>query len=179
MGFFMGKKVHFFGLVGVLTLILAGGVWLWRSQSLSQKVDFELADWQGQKKSLTELKGKIVVLHFWAAWCEPCVEELPVLLKVAQKMTSLYPSDLRFVLVSLDQRWEDSLKILKNPEKLPPEVWALIDPKSHVPESLGSYQYPETYLLDRELNVMTKWVGPQKWESAAFEELMNRLMKKK
>ena len=81
----------------------------WESRTLSQVVKFRTAqldavsigqqapdivgeDLQGQKRSLSDYQGKIVVLHFWATWCGPCVEKLPHLQRrVSEHETQPFP----------------------------------------------------------------------------------------
>ena len=64
--------------------------------------DFELQDATGQKLSLRSLRGKPVLLNFWATWCAPCVEEMPSLENLAGRVGD----SLHVVTVSVDEDWE-------------------------------------------------------------------------
>jgi thiol-disulfide isomerase/thioredoxin len=138
---------------------------------------FELSDDQGKPHRLDEIKGELILLHFWATWCAPCLEELPSLVEFARK----YENDpknprkpIRFVTISLDHSWDEAHRYLKA-ERLPKNLLSLLDPKSQVPEAFGSYQFPETYLLGPDLKILAKWVGPQDWSARAWDELLDPL----
>src|SRR5262249_4250405 len=63
------------------------------------KAELNVKNLDGQKVHLKDLRGKLVVLNFWATWCGPCRKELPMLVKVAQANSN---SDLVFLAVSVD-----------------------------------------------------------------------------
>lgn len=114
-----------------------------------------------QQWSFAQSRGKKVILHFWASWCPPCIEEIKQLLAAARDFEKLAPEFL-FVAVSLDTKWEDALKLLPH-EGLPSNMVSLLDADKKVAEQYGSFNYPETYLIDERGNRLTKLVGPQEW----------------
>lgn len=131
------------------------------STSLRRAPDFELQDILGHKYRLKDLSGNVVIVHFWASWCSPCLEEIPHWVELG---TAFQGRPIRLVAVSLDQSWEDARKVLPT-EKLTPHVISLLDTSNQVPDRFGSYQFPETYLLNSKLEILSKWVGPQDWSS--------------
>lgn len=136
---------------------------------------FEAKDVQGKTHRLEELSGNLVVLHFWAAWCPPCVDEIPRWVAASKKWAN-HP--VKFLAVSLDSNWQEAEKIF--PQKdLPPNLISLLDTSGKVPEEYGSYQFPETYLLNERLEIVTKWVGPQEWDGEAMSALIERALPKK
>ena len=68
--------------------------------SAASKADLNARTLDGQKVHLKDLRGKLVVLNFWATWCGPCKEELPMLVKTAQASAN---PDLLFIAVSVDE----------------------------------------------------------------------------
>ena len=66
----------------------------------ASKADLNARSLDGQKVHLKDLRGKLVVLNFWATWCGPCKEELPMLVKTAQASAN---QDLVFIAVSVDE----------------------------------------------------------------------------
>lgn len=132
---------------------------------------FELPQRDGSTYSLKSSKGEIVVLHFWATWCAPCLEELPEWIELAR---SFEGRPIRWVAVSLDQSWSKAGEFLK-PEKTPKNVVSVLDTESKVPELYGSFQFPETYLIAPDLKILSKWVGPQEWGSGQMKELFSKV----
>jgi thiol-disulfide isomerase/thioredoxin len=120
-----------------------------------------------------DLEGKYVLVHFWATWCAPCEEELPLLVEFASKVP-----EAMVLAVSLDKSWTDAnlmLKALKRPAN-----WLdVLSPDLKLPEALGSYQFPETYLYDPQGQLAAKWVGPQPWASPGFIRIFTEQVSKK
>lgn len=127
-----------------------------------------VVDSENRAWSLESLKGKPAVVHFWATWCAPCLEELPLFLDEASRWKG---KGVQFVAVSLDTSWPVARKILKDTQAKDP-LSLVLDPKGRIPESLGTYQYPETYLLDSQGRVLKKWVGAQDWGSEGVRGLI-------
>src|SRR5690606_15647461 len=101
---------------------------------LAPSKPFTLKDAGGRPHSLADYKGQVVLLHFWATWCPPCVEEIPALMDFAR---GLEGKPFRLLLVGLDETWEQAHTVLPK-EGLPANVVALLDPESEVPEAYGS-----------------------------------------
>lgn len=178
--------------VTVFTLSIAAGTLWWRmrekipspplqalsqSQALSQPVlnlkpapTFQLPDALGKTHTLEEFRGNTVLLHFWASWCAPCVTELPQWIELS---TAFKNMPVRMIAVSLDQKWEDAQKILPS-SKLSPNITSLLDISAQVPDLYGTYQFPETYLINPSLQIVTKWVGPQNWMGDEIQSLIRR-----
>jgi len=120
------------------------------------------------------IEGHPIVLHFWAKWCAPCAEEIPHLVEFSKVANEKFP-DLRIVAVSLDENIEESKSLLPNKGVGLPSNWLLyLDSEHKVAESMGSYQYPETYFFDAKGAVIEKWVGPQKWDTPEVIEYFTR-----
>ena len=134
--------------------------------------DFELSDSAGKKFKLSDFKGTPVILHFWASWCPPCVDELPQFLETAKEYEG---KKIKFFAVSLDKTWADAHKILPQ-AKLPDSVVSVIDPDEKTPDQLGSYQFPESYLLDSDHHIVEKWVGGQDWKAGPVRAAMDRVL---
>lgn len=142
------------------------------SLNLRMAPSFSLQDSSGSLHSLSDYKGHFVVLHFWASWCPPCLTEIP---KWVQFSKSFDKQKIKWIAISLDQKWEDATKIL--PEKnLSPHLLSLIDPETRVPEQYGAFKYPETFLISPSGKIITRWVGEQEWDSAEFKKLFEKLI---
>ncbi len=141
--------------------------------TLRQAPGFELANSVGTKIKLEEFKGTVTVVHFWATWCPPCIEEIPKLLKAAE---SYKQRPIKWIAISLDEKWEDALKILSNKMAAQAGVISLIDPKLKSSEAYGSFQFPETYILNQKHEIISKLVGVQDWPGADMKMLIEKIL---
>jgi len=177
----VSQKTRKFGIIGSIVLALVGGgatIVTLRNNRDSKKAssfrsapDFALQDAQGKTHKLSDFRGKIVLLHFWASWCPPCLGEIPNWLEMAEEFKG---KPIQLLAVSLDESWAAAEKVLPS-SKLPPGVVSVIDPKTQVSEQYGSYAFPETYLISPKGEIITKWIGPQDWKSPDFVRMMNDL----
>lgn len=174
-------------ILGSLVLALAGGVVAYvktrkpepdrtgsERQSHRLAPSFALKDASGHEHRLGDLAGKAVVLHFWATWCPPCLDEIPAFLERVRKSGS--PS-VAWVAISLDDSWQAAHRFMPESER-PKSLISLIDPERQTPEVYGSYQYPETYVLtfkDGAHRIAHKFVGAQEWASPEFDRLVEAL----
>lgn len=129
-------------------------------------IGFSLSDQNGKQVSLENFKGRPILLNFWAAWCPPCVEELPSLLKFADWARKNI--GLEVVAVSADPKASDVRELFEKKK-----LWSyndvpftlLLNPDGKVAERYKSTKFPETYFINREFKIVRKFVGPQDWAS--------------
>ena len=113
-----------------------------------------------------KLRGHVVVLNLWASWCAPCVEELPSLLALQQKMPQL-----AVIGVSTDQD-EDVYRKFVAQHHI--SITNVRDAGQTVNALYGTVQIPETYIIDRNGILRRKFIGAQDWTSP---EIVNYLTK--
>jgi thiol-disulfide isomerase/thioredoxin len=103
----------FKNLLLLITAVLAlmGGYWIAQAMRPAEQVtttqtygggeliDFTLPDVEGKKRSLHEWRGKVIVLNFWATWCPPCREEIPLFISLQKKHQA---DDLQIIGVAID-----------------------------------------------------------------------------
>lgn len=102
-----------------------------------------------------------MLVHFWASWCPPCLEEIPQWVKLAPRYKNL---PLKMLAITVDDQLDAALKVLPS-SKLGSNLILLWDQGSEIANNYGTHQFPETYLLDKQLNIINKWIGPQDWNS--------------
>jgi thiol-disulfide isomerase/thioredoxin len=169
-------------LTGILIIILGtctyiytigGGGKIERS-GRRQAPEFSLKDHLNHDHTLQEARGKLTIIHFWASWCPPCLKEIPDLIEFAE---SWKDKPIQIYGVSLDENWENAEKIVTS-SKLPSNFTSLIDLTGKTPEAYGTYQYPETYLLDGEGRIIVKWIGAQPWSSPGMQKALEEALKR-
>jgi len=153
----------------VLVLVLAAGCNRGSHPTLvgNAAPDFTVQD-ADRKVTLHDLRGKVVVLNFWATWCPPCVEEMPSLVKLQSNL-----KDRVVVLaVSVDEDERSYRAFLK---KNNVDLLTVRDPQQKSNELYGTFKFPETYIIDRQGVVQRKFIGPVDWTRQDVVEYLNKL----
>jgi len=118
--------------------------------------DFAL-ELDGKAMHLSDLRGKVVLLDFWASWCGPCVEETPALMALQRDISQRGGMVLG---VSLDDDPAAYEKFLKDHGVNFPTY---LDKNKAIPVTYGTSMYPEAYVIGRDGRIVRKVVGPQDW----------------
>ncbi|HYN14408.1 MAG TPA: TlpA disulfide reductase family protein [Terriglobales bacterium] len=129
--------------------------------------DFTVQD-ADRKVTLHDLRGKIVVLNFWATWCPPCVEEMPSLVR----MQSNLKDRVLVLAVSVDEDERTYHSFLK---KYNVDLLTVRDPQQKSNELYGTFKFPETYIIDRNGVVQRKFIGAVDWTRPDVVEYLNKL----
>jgi cytochrome c biogenesis protein CcmG/thiol:disulfide interchange protein DsbE len=116
---------------------------------------------EGDSLRLSELKGRVVVVNFWASWCGPCRVEHPVL----EQLARTYPDD-EAVLVGVVHR-DSRQNAVGFMERLGGDWPSVMDPGSRTALEYGITGVPETFFVSREGEVARKHVGPVDWNVVA------------
>ena len=115
---------------------------------------FELITLDGETISLESLKGKPVVLNFWATWCRPCVQEHPVLLQASQVYG---PRGVQFIGILYGDEAENASAWLAREGQAYP---TLLDPGQRTAIDYGVGGVPETFFIGRDGTIVHKYSGP-------------------
>ena len=131
---------------------------------------FVLQTRDGTEVSLENLKGKTVLLNFWATWCPPCVMEMPSLSRL---QTLLKPRGLEVVAISLDGSWQE---VEAFSTKHPLSMNVLLDAQGEVAGRYGALRLPITFLIDRNGKIAKTYLGPREWtEPGLVKEILNHV----
>jgi peroxiredoxin len=129
-------------IMGAVLLIVWGSSTAANQPSMAP--DFTLKSHEGVNIKLSELRGQVVMVNFWASWCGPCRQEMPLL----QQLYDRYQS-LGFALlgVNVDEDQAAANKILK---ELPVSFPILYDKRSKVSKAYQVKAMPSTFIVDRD-----------------------------
>jgi cytochrome c biogenesis protein CcmG, thiol:disulfide interchange protein DsbE len=130
--------------------------------------DFTVQD-DERKVTLSEHRGKIVVLNFWATWCPPCVEETPSLVQMQQRMKN---KGVEVLAISLDVDEGAYHRFLKDYKV---DLLTVRDPNEKTNSLYGTFKYPETYIIDRNGVLQRKFIGAVDWTSPEITDYLGKL----
>ena len=105
--------------------------------------DFEQSTLAGGKLKLSALHGKVVLVDFWASWCEPCKKELPLLSQLAKR---LRPKGIEIVAINVDTKRESVDQFLKAHGV---ELNVLLDPKGAIAQFYEPPKMPSSFVVDK------------------------------
>ncbi len=123
--------------------------------------DFALPDLKGKRESLSSFKGKLILLDFWATWCEPCREEIPELKNLYAKYR-----DRGFVIVGVALDFDGKASVLPFARKAGIGYPVLLG-EGLAPAGYSVSGIPTAYLIDRQGLIVHRYVGPQTFEDFA------------
>ena len=128
--------------------------------------DFTVVD-GNQRVSLTDYRGKVVVLNFWASWCAPCVEEIPSLNQLHQQMPQLV-----VLAVSVDQN-PDAYRNFLATHRV--DFVTIRDGEQRANALYGTFVFPDTYIIDRQGRIRRKFINAQDWTSPEILHYLSQL----
>jgi cytochrome c biogenesis protein CcmG/thiol:disulfide interchange protein DsbE len=130
--------------------------------------DFTVQD-SDRKVTLNQFHGQILVLNFWATWCPPCIEELPSLVTMQERMRG---RGVVVLGVSIDVDGDAYHRFIKQRDV---NFLTVRDPEQKVATMYGTTGWPETYVIDREGVLRRKFVGAVDWNSQEVTQFLSQL----
>ena len=137
-----------------------------------QVEDFQLTDLDGNQQSLSQYRGKVVLLNFWATWCKPCREEMPSM-EILNK--NFEKDGLVILAVSIDR--------VTTTKDIPPFVKGmnltfpvLIDSWGKTDMPYKRMGVPETFIIDQQGVIREIVIGPRDWTRLDSLQVLTRLL---
>jgi len=133
--------------------------------------DFELIDPNQNSTRLSELRGSVVFINFWATWCTSCIEEMPSIERMSRNLsenssfkvvTILYKDNLNRALGFMEQNGF-TFPVYLNPDESASKIF-------------GITGIPETFIIDKHGLLRKKVIGPAEWDSPRALEFIQTLI---
>ena len=132
--------------------------------------EFEVQDRAGQVHRLSDFRGKVVLINFWATWCPPCLEEMPSMESLRKQMDE---TRLQIMALSVDGSWEPVDTFLQQ-NAFGFGIYSDFEQK--VAELYGTHMVPETYIVDKQGVILCKVTGDRDWMEPAMIAFLKRLI---
>jgi thiol-disulfide isomerase/thioredoxin len=134
----------------------------------------ELRDMEGRLHRLADYRGKVVLINFWATWCEPCREEMPSMQTLKQRMDRLAKG--AFVVLAVNHA-ENEARVAQFLKQQPLDFPVLLDPFSEAWRAWKPGLLPASYLVGRDGRLRYRVLGELDWAGAEAEAMVARLLK--
>jgi peroxiredoxin len=166
------------GTIALALLLVAGALWVvFGAERPAGPVgeghpapDFRLSALDGGEQSLSSLRGRVVLLNFWATWCKPCEDEMPAMQRLHETLAG---EDFALFAVSVDEG-DDEVRAFR--DRLALRFPILRDPGKRAAGAYQTFRFPESWLIDREGVVVARYVGPREWDEPVYVERIRKLI---
>jgi peroxiredoxin len=132
--------------------------------------DFTLVDRQGKTWRLSQLRGRVVFINFWATWCPPCREEMPSM----QRLYTIVPKESFVMLAVLEN--DDPARADSFAAKAGLTMPILVDQEKKVWPTYGLTGVPETFIVDKKGVIREKFIGPAHWDSPKYLQMLGKYL---
>jgi peroxiredoxin len=129
--------------------------------------DFTLRDLDGKLHKLSDYRGKVVFLNFWATWCPPCREEIPSMERLNEVLGS---KDFVMLAINTDENIKDLESFVK---EHPHNFTVLSDADGKIQQLYKVIKFPETFVIDRQGRIVEHIVGARDWSSTSALKFFN------
>jgi peroxiredoxin len=135
-----------------------------------QAEDFSLNDLEGKSQRLSQYRGKIVLVNFWATWCKPCTTEMPAMQTIYDKLR-----DKGFVVLAVNEL-EDDAKVREHIKQYGYTYPVLMDHDNKVANQFGVFGLPVSVFID-EKGVVQEYIKGGLLTEQKIEETLARIQK--
>ena len=144
---------------------------LLRPKPVQMAKEFRVATPDNRQVTLSEFKGRVVFLNFWATWCKPCEEEMPSMERLHQRF-----KDQGLVVLAISEDSEGANLVNPYLKKHRLTFPVGLDPKMSVAGLYGVWGIPSTFIIDRKGNRALFANGPREWDGPDAQALFRSLL---
>ncbi len=127
----------------------------------------------GKKVSLSDFKGKVLLINVWATWCEPCIQEIPQLIEMQKKLEG---TDMKLIAVSVDEDLSTAPNFLAKHNLK--DFDTLLDPEQKIDVILPLSSVPTNYVLDGSGNLVAFFRNYLPWDDPDIYPFLMKVAKK-
>ena len=129
--------------------------------------DFSLPQQGGGEWTLSDQRGKVIVMNFWTVTCRPCIQEMPTI-ELLDEITEDW-GDVEIVAVSTDRSWAEAETIIPRTSR----ITSLLDSNREVvTDKFGTKLFPETWIIDADGVIRFRFDGPLDWSDPVALDLI-------
>lgn len=181
----MTSKQQWWFVGGIVTLLFGGlgtGAYVMKDELFPVDVGSQApafaartVDSTSAVRTLSDYRGKVVVLNIWATWCAPCVVEMPSFELLRKQQPD---PDLKIVAVSIDE-WVGADSVRRFARSLGLTYEILLDSLRNIDRAYQTTGVPETFVIARDGTIRKKWIGAADWSSESNLALVRDLLSQK
>ncbi|MFN3564603.1 MAG: TlpA family protein disulfide reductase [Burkholderiaceae bacterium] len=140
----------------------------WTGAPVAPPIELNTLD--GTPLALADLRGKVVVVNFWATWCEPCVEEMPSMQRLREKLRGE-----PFEILAVNYQ-EGAPRIRAFLQKIPVDFPIVRDTDGSVARAWNARVFPSSYVIGADGRIRYALVGSIDWSAPEVENTLRKLM---
>lgn len=144
-----------------------------KAEKVIRAPDFNLEDLTGKRPGLKGFRGKAIFLNFWATWCIPCRQEMPMMEKLHREFKG---QGLEVVAINIKENKKEARKFV---DELRLTFAVLLDKDGKVSEEYGAWAIPLSYFINRRGEFVGKLEGSRKWDGEDARAFFRELLREK
>jgi peroxiredoxin len=164
---FSGNSTFKRALLGAVLFVAAASA----ADSSGPAPAFTLTDLAGQQEALSQFKGQVVMVNFWATWCGPCQQEMPILDQMYKKYK---PAGFTLIGVNVDKEAPPVKALL---DRKPVSFPVLLDPANQVSKAYNVNEMPSTVIVDRKGQIRYIHRGYHPGDENEYQDRIRQLIR--